>query len=139
VYRTADDRFVAAAPLEDRFWHAFCDTIELPEALRDDSSNPQAVIAAVSERIRRRTAAEWRTAFSGRDACCAVVADLAEALADPHFRARGLFAHTLEGGGDEIPALPVPVAQGFRNPAPAAAPSLGEAAGLLGPKPPRNG
>ena len=30
LYRTRDGRWIAAAPLEDRFWEAFCEVIELP-------------------------------------------------------------------------------------------------------------
>jgi crotonobetainyl-CoA:carnitine CoA-transferase CaiB-like acyl-CoA transferase len=59
------------------------------------------------------------------------VRTLEEALADPHFRARGLFDHALQAGDRSIPAVPVPVAPAFRKPAPAGYPALGEANDLL--------
>lgn len=34
IYRTADGRYLAAAPLEDKFWANFCEIIELPEEMR---------------------------------------------------------------------------------------------------------
>ena len=31
IYRTSDRGYVAAAPLEDRFWNKFCEVIDLPK------------------------------------------------------------------------------------------------------------
>lgn len=127
IYRTADDRYVAAAPLEDKFWENFTAIIDLPEPLRDPSAPVEAVKAAVAERIAARTADEWGAAFAGKDVCCSIVATLEEAVADAHVAARGLFAHTLKVDGRELPALPVPLAPVFRPTATrAAAPRLGE-------------
>jgi alpha-methylacyl-CoA racemase len=132
LYRTADDRFVATAALEDRFWAAFCDAIGLPEGVRDDRPDPGATTAAVARLIRGRTADEWAKHFAGRDVCCCVVATVEEALANPHFRARGLFDHQVRGGGAEIAALPVPIDATFRSAAGSASyPALGEANELL--------
>jgi crotonobetainyl-CoA:carnitine CoA-transferase CaiB-like acyl-CoA transferase len=134
IYRTRDDRFIAAAPLEDRFWQAFCDAIALPAAARDDSLDPQPVILGVAARIREKTAAEWRVLFAGKDVCCSVVGSIEQALADPHFKARGLFARTLTADGKSIPALPVPVASQWRGDGAAGYPALGEANALLDAK-----
>jgi crotonobetainyl-CoA:carnitine CoA-transferase CaiB-like acyl-CoA transferase len=128
VYRTRDGRFVAAAPLEDRFWSQFCDLIVLDPARRDDSADPAASIEAVASIIASRTAEEWRAAFEGRDVCCCVVATVEEALADPHFRGRGLFERRVTSAGESAPALVVPVADAFRDPArDVGSPPLGEA------------
>jgi alpha-methylacyl-CoA racemase len=55
--------------------------------------------------------------FAAADCCTTVVASLQEALADPHFVERGLFAHTVTGEtGRAMPALPMPIAPGFRAP-----------------------
>src|SRR5258706_15539066 len=56
IYRTADDRFVATAALEDRFWANFCDAIGMREDVRDDCLDPGATTAAVARLIRGRTA-----------------------------------------------------------------------------------
>lgn len=117
LYPTADGRMVAAAPIEQKFWETFCEIIDLDPELRDDSKDPKATVARVAELIARDTGAQWAERFAGRDCCCSVVANIAEALSDPHFRARGLFDHVLAGdGGRLLPALPVPVAPGFRGP-----------------------
>ena len=131
IYRTADDRFLAAAPLEQRFWDRFSRLIGLEERFRDDARDPAATIARVAEIIRADSAAEWEKRFAGEDVCCAIVRTLEEALADPHFRARGLFDHDLEAGRRSMPALPVPVAPEFRSAAPVGSPALGEANDLL--------
>ena len=132
IYRTLDDRFVAAAPLEERFWQAFCETIGLPASARNDSVDPASVKRAVVERIRSRRSDEWATLFSGKDLCCNVVRTVEEAIADPEFIARHLFDSQLVAGVDRISALPLPIALPFRNVGSAAGyPALGEATNAL--------
>lgn len=114
VYRTADDRFVAAAPLEQRFWERFCALIDLPESLRDDSSDPEATRSAVASIIAAAPAAHWRRRFAGQDCCCNFVVSPAAAMADLHFRERGLFDAEIAAGGQRLPALPVPLAPSLR-------------------------
>jgi alpha-methylacyl-CoA racemase len=132
IYRTADDRFLATAPLEQRFWERFCALIGLEDRYRDDARDPAATTARIAEIVRGRDAARWQELFQGEDVCCAIVASLEEALEDPHFRARGLFNAALEAGGRSIPALPVPVDPEFRSGDDKSSPVLGEGNGLLG-------
>ncbi len=116
VYRTSDDRFIAAAPMEKIFWDNFCDAIGLEPALREDLADPAKTIAAVEKIIVQRTSAEWQQIFSGRDVCASMVLSTKEALADSHFRARGLFEPTVRSGDRTMPALPVPIAPIFKQP-----------------------
>src|SRR3954462_5383678 len=37
IYRTRDGRFLAAAPLEQKFWETFCELLNVPVELRDDT------------------------------------------------------------------------------------------------------
>ncbi|MGZ8391044.1 MAG: CaiB/BaiF CoA transferase family protein [Rhodoplanes sp.] len=116
VYRTADDRFIAAAPLEDHFWRRFCDAIGLSAEEQDDRSDPRAVIDKDAARIRGATAEEWRARFADIDACVSVVASLRDAVSHPQFVARGLFTRRVaDSAGRAIPALPVPVVPAFRT------------------------
>jgi alpha-methylacyl-CoA racemase len=132
IYRTADDQFVAAAPLEQKFWDGFCAAIGLEATWRDDSRDPTAVAREVAARIRAQPASHWRDAFSGKDVCACIVKTVQEALADSHFIERGLFARRLVADGRQIPALPVPVAAGFRGTTvDAGYPLLGEDNALL--------
>ena len=131
IYRTRDDRFIAAAPLEERFWQGFCDVIGLAPDARDDSRDPQSTMLAVAARIREKTAQEWRALFASKDVCCNVVGSIEQALADPHFKARGLFDRKLTADGKSIAALPVPIADEWRGADTAGYPALGEANSLL--------
>jgi alpha-methylacyl-CoA racemase len=127
IYRTHDGKFLAAAPLEERFWDNFCRIIELAAPLRSSDAPAATVIAAVADLIGRRTAAQWQTAFAGQDVCCSVVNELREAVADPQTVARKLFAGKLDAAGRSLPALPLPLAPVFRtNQDCRAAPRLGE-------------
>lgn len=115
IYQTADGQFVAAAPLEDRFWEAFCDLLGLDERERDDASDPEATKRLVASRVAEHPADHWRKRFARRDVCCAVVRTVREALEDPHFRERGVFDRLVEGDGRTIAALPLPLDPSFRR------------------------
>jgi len=107
IYRTEDGRFLAAAPLEQKFWDNFCDAIALAPEWRDDARDAAGTRVAVARCIAARTSAQWRETLAGKDVCCAVVASVEEALADAHFQARGVFARQLAADGRSIAALPV--------------------------------
>lgn len=132
IYRTADDRFLAAAPLEDRFWTVFCHAMELPPALHDDRKDPQATRAAIAQIVRRRTAAEWMQRLAGKDLCCNIVRTIEEALADPQFQTRGMFRHRVRADREALPAVSVPISEEFRSSeTDRRYPGLGEANDLL--------
>jgi crotonobetainyl-CoA:carnitine CoA-transferase CaiB-like acyl-CoA transferase len=126
VYRTSDGRWLAAAPLEQRFWQAFLDVLEAAH-LVDDRPNPEATRAAVAAIIGTRPADEWMRRFDGIDACVSVVRTLEEAVQHPQFAVRGLFAYALgDGHGAQIPALPLPVDEVLRAPPSPHYPAHGE-------------
>jgi crotonobetainyl-CoA:carnitine CoA-transferase CaiB-like acyl-CoA transferase len=132
IYRTADDHFLAAAPLEQKFWENFCALLDVPAELRNDSRDPTSTQNAVAQLVGARSADELRSLFSGHDVCCAIVTSLQDAFADRHFAARRVFARQLSAGTQKIAALPVPVAEAFRSTENAAGyPALGEANDLL--------
>ncbi len=116
LYPTRDGKLAAVAALEEKFWRALCDALDLQQRFRDDGFDRKATRAAVAERIVRRNAAEWVPIFAEADCCATIVNTLEEALGDPHFRQRGLFDHTIAGGsGMELPAAVVPIAPQFRG------------------------
>ena len=132
VYRTKDDKFIAAAPLEQKFWENFCDAIQLDAQYRDDAKDAKTTKRAVAQRLREKTAEAWREIFAGKDVCCSVVASMQEALQDPHFKTRGVFDRKLSADGKSIVALPVPVADQFRGASESAGyPALGDANSLI--------
>ena len=115
LYPTRDGKLVCCAALEQRFWEPFTAAIGLAPGLIDDSRNPAATKAAVATIIAGRSADEWRPLLAAADCCVTIMATLEEALRDPHFVERGLFAHKVAGpSGATMPALPVPIAPAFR-------------------------
>lgn len=128
LYPASDGCFVAAAPLEQKFWEIFVAAIGLAPELRDDGRDPEATTQAVARIIAEQSGDHWSEVFEAADCCCSVVRDLRHALQAPHFRARGLFDAEVENeAGERITALPVPVAKVFRvNTGAVRAPRLGD-------------
>ena len=62
-------------------------------------------MAFIETSIAAETAAHWRARLEPLDCCVCVVATLEEAMADPHFQARGLYGK----------AAHMPVAAGLRG------------------------
>ena len=116
LYPTRDGRLVACAALEQKFWMMFAAAIGLAPEFVDDRRDPAAAIAAVATIVGQKTANEWQPVFAKADCCVTIMASLEEALRDPHFVERRLFAHIISGPtGATMPALPVPIAPGFRD------------------------
>ncbi len=128
LYATRDHKLVACAALEQKFWLAFCAAIGLAAPFVQDDADPAATTAAVAALIARKSAQDWRPVLAAADCCATIVASLEEAVRDPHFVARGLFAYEVAGpGGNAIAALPVPISPAFRDGRVSkGAPALGE-------------
>jgi len=128
LYTTSDGRQLAVGAIEQKFWLTFCDLINLPQELRDDSATSDATRAEIARRVGAKPAEHWEPLFIKADCCTSIVRTPAEAARDPHFTARGVFDWKTDVGGTTIPALPLPIAPGFRTAPdiPATAPELGE-------------
>jgi crotonobetainyl-CoA:carnitine CoA-transferase CaiB-like acyl-CoA transferase len=92
-----------------RFWRA----VERPdmiktdnEARTDDRGREAAIIAEI---IKTKTADEWEIYFQARHVPAARVRTMAEAVADPHFKGRGVFHHFAQLSGIDGP-VGVPLA-----------------------------
>lgn len=117
LYPTKDGRIVACGALEQKFWLAFASAVGLSAEFIDDRRDPKATGDAVAKLIVVRTAEEWRPLLAQADCCATIVTPLQDALRDPHFVERGLFAHEIEtASGKTMPALPVPIDPQFREP-----------------------
>lgn len=115
LYPTSDGNIVACGALEQHFWDAFVKVIALPPELADDERDPHKTAGAMREIIAARPASHWGPLFEEADCCVTIVATLEQALGDPHFVERGLFAHRVSApDGEEFPALPVPIAPSLR-------------------------
>jgi crotonobetainyl-CoA:carnitine CoA-transferase CaiB-like acyl-CoA transferase len=129
IYATRDRKGLVVAALEPKFWTIFCDVIGLDPAFRAESADATATISEIARIVGAQDAAVWAERLSGRDCCCSILSDLSLAVADPHFAARGVFAHRIANEhGDTMPALPLPIDPAFR-----AAPEDIQRAPALGP------
>jgi alpha-methylacyl-CoA racemase len=116
LYPTKDGKLIACGAIEQKFWQSFTAAIRLHQQFIDDTRDPQASRDAVAKLIVARTAADWRPVFAAADCCATIVMPLEEALRDPHFVNRGLFAHQVaDAAGKTMPALPLPIAPEFRD------------------------
>ncbi|HWL27712.1 MAG TPA: CaiB/BaiF CoA-transferase family protein [Burkholderiaceae bacterium] len=126
IYKTSDARYLSAAPLEERFWNTFLTLIGAPELAQEQDEVH--VRAEVTRIIASQPVSHWNQVFEGHDVCVSEVVNLAQAVQDPHFKARGLFdREVMNSHGRRMPALPVPVCTSFRSAETrVAAPALGE-------------
>jgi len=115
-YRTADDRFMALAAIEPKFWAAFCRAVARPDWIaRQDEPVPQrALIADLDALFARRTQADWRAVVTEVDCCCEPVLASAEVAGHPHVAARGLMGE----GADGLPDILFPVMLDGAKPSP---------------------
>jgi crotonobetainyl-CoA:carnitine CoA-transferase CaiB-like acyl-CoA transferase len=113
IYRTADGRYLAAAPLEDKFWRNFLEVIGKPEWV-DDTDGPD-LRKRVARVIATQSVAHWCEQFNGKDCCVSEVVGVQEAVKDPHFEARGLFTHSVVAGGRAMHALPTVISPQFAS------------------------
>src|SRR5262245_9804820 len=127
IYSAKDGKLVACGALEQKFWIAFTKAISLSPDLVDDTRNPNATRDAIARLIAARTSEQWRPIFAAADCCTTIITPLEQAMADPHFIQRGLFAHKVAtASGKTLPALPLPVSPDFRQaPGVKKAPKLG--------------
>lgn len=128
IYKTSDGSYVAAAPLEDRFWNKFCEAIELPKKFIKMQNDQVKVIEEIRKIIGQKEKNYWLDVFNKADCCCSIVKSIEEAINDNHFKVRKIFENKIINNlGEEIPALPIPVDMQFRKDQKrASAPSLGD-------------
>jgi len=91
-----------------RLWQA----LERPDMAKDDNEAREAdrerEAAVLADIIKSRTADEWEVWFQARHVPAARVRTMAEAVADPHFKTRGVFHHHESAPGIDGPfAVPL--------------------------------
>lgn len=133
LFECADGRWLSLGIVhEDHFWQRFCDVAGLDEmaALDFDARlrGADRIEATLRATFPGRSAADWERALVSADVPAAAVADLAEVLDSPQFRARGIFELI---GGRRFVGQPARFSTGPVTPT-MAAPGLGDHAdGIL--------
>ncbi len=92
TYACADGGFMAVGAVEQAFYAAFVQGLELDAATlppRDDPASWPGLREVFAARFLTRTRAEWTAVFDGTDACVTPVLALREVPQHPHMAARG--------------------------------------------------
>ena len=97
LYRTRDDRTLALAALEPKFWTKLCAALGEKDLARQQFSADPAVRRRVEALIRGRTSTEWAALMDELDIPAETVLSLSESLAHPQVRARGLVQRGSDG------------------------------------------
>jgi crotonobetainyl-CoA:carnitine CoA-transferase CaiB-like acyl-CoA transferase len=128
VYRTADDKHLLVAPIEQKFWRAFCAATGLDTlsdvgdwsggALYFGTGPDDPERAAIAEALARQTLAHWCEALAAADIPFAPISSLQDAIESEHVRAERFLA-TVPYRDGEVSALRAPVALGNLHDEPA--------------------
>lgn len=107
AYRTADDKYVAIGPIEEKFYDVLLEHLGLhndpdmkPQMDRSLWSVQKSKIAAA---FARRTRQDWCDLLEGTDACFAPVLSMSEGHAHAHLRERSAFIE-VDGLSQPAPA-----------------------------------
>lgn len=99
LYKTKDDRYLAVASVEPKFFAGLCAAIDRPELFRggyDTGEQGKQTRVELEKVFASRTQAQWVSLFTPLDLCVEPVLEGDEILEDPQLQARGMFAK--EGG-----------------------------------------
>lgn len=94
TYATADGRYVAVGAIEERFWAALLDVLELDASELGNRHDPREwpqLRERLAGAIAGRTRDDWARRAEGTDACLTPVLTSAEAAEHPHNEARETF------------------------------------------------
>ena len=94
-YRCGDGRYMTVGALEPRFWRALVTSMGFPELEADQFGPPERqseMSKQLEEAFGRRPRDDWLRDLEGIEACVGPVNDMADAVADPQVRHRGMIA-----------------------------------------------
>jgi crotonobetainyl-CoA:carnitine CoA-transferase CaiB-like acyl-CoA transferase len=124
VYQTKDNKFIAIAFLEPKFWQTFCLKMKLDQYLNHQLQNDQSeLLELLSQRFASRTQKEWLEFFQNDDLCITPVLDFHETMFDPSILSRALMSPVAYPSGMLAQMRTPFVKDGFSN---LRAPVLGE-------------
>lgn len=102
VYRTADDRWLAVAAIEAKFWANLCRALDL-EPLIDKQYDDAAQVDlrdALASAFAAKPRDEWVATLAPADTCVSPVLTATEVAADAGFAARSAFATAAAANGE---------------------------------------
>jgi crotonobetainyl-CoA:carnitine CoA-transferase CaiB-like acyl-CoA transferase len=98
LWKTRDNKFLCTTDLEPRFWERFCKAVGREEWIprQFDLSGPTSIEPELADLFLTKTRDEWFALLRAADTQVAPVYSLAEALSDPHHRARGTVCEVVD-------------------------------------------
>jgi alpha-methylacyl-CoA racemase len=107
TYRTADDKWVAVAAIEGKFWANLCRALGLDEWIdrQFDAAAQDQARADLASAFSTRTRDEWVGELAAADTCVSPVLTATEAAADQAFADRGARASAHSVTGETWPQL----------------------------------
>lgn len=104
IWRCADGEWLVTTDMEPRYWRIFVETIGLPD-LADrqmDRADWSAMKTRIADVMATRPRGEWLEIFEGAGTQFAPILSVAEAVDDPHNRARGMIVDVPAPGGGTV-------------------------------------
>jgi crotonobetainyl-CoA:carnitine CoA-transferase CaiB-like acyl-CoA transferase len=101
TYETADGRFIVTTDMEPRYWRAFCEAMGVRDFAnrQNDATHRDAMSATIAAKFLTKPLRHWLDLLERAGTQFAAVNSLAEALDDPHNRARGMAFEVPVAGG----------------------------------------
>ena len=113
TYRTRDGRWLAVGALERKFWDALCEAIARPDLKPLHRTGETSREAYAREQLAMLFAtqdlAQWEARLRHAGCCVSPLRTLEEALADPHFRARGMVVESVHPAYGPVTQVAAPV------------------------------
>ncbi len=112
IYETADDRYMAVAALEKKFWDLCCQTLSRPDLKEQHlitGDQAKAVRQELALIFKSRDQARWIEIFAAIDCCVGPVLTLDEAMHNEQFKAREMFVSCHLPRHGTTPQLAFPV------------------------------
>ena len=106
AYRTRDNRHIAVAPIENRFYRNLLTVLGLDDidpARQHDQSQWDTVRQKLQTVFEARTSDEWCEILEGTETCCTPILDMSEVTSHPHIEARKTFV-SIDGITQPAPA-----------------------------------
>ena len=106
AYRTRDNRYIAVAPIENRFYRNLLNVLGLDDidpASQHDQSQWETVKQTFQALFETRTRDEWCEILEGTETCCTPILDMSEVTSHPHNVARKTFV-SIDGITQPAPA-----------------------------------
>ncbi|HVT64879.1 MAG TPA: CaiB/BaiF CoA-transferase family protein [Mycobacteriales bacterium] len=107
TYRCADDRWVAVAAIEPKFWANLCNALGEPGCIdgQMEESAQDAIRASIAAAFRTKSRDEWVELLASADTCVSPVLDATEVAADPAITARHAIATAHPASGPDFRQL----------------------------------